>query len=142
MMSITRERKRANFKAIEMELRYYPQLKQQLEDARADIIEATPFSDVSVETELGNSVLSKVIQLQSSAALQETSRRVRAIEYALEETANRCDTSRVRLIELKYFDNKLTNEGIMQELKIGSNSFYRWRREFVRLVAERLGWVV
>lgn len=141
MTSISRQRRRANFKAIEMELRYYHQLKQQLAEAREDIIESTARAEVPADTGPGNTVLSKVLQLVSSNTMRETERRLKAIEAAIEHT-RRLDDCRLQLIEMKYFDNKLTNEGIMQELGVGSNTFYRWRRDFVKLVAECLGWDV
>ena len=142
MTSIARQRRRANFKAIEMELRFYNQLKQQLAVAREDIIESTSFADVPAHTGPGNTVLSKVLQLSSCAALIETERRIKAIDAALEETANRGEPNRIRLIQMKYFDNKLRDEGIIDELHISKRTLHRWKRDFVLLVAERLGWLV
>lgn len=103
MTSISRQRRRANFKAIEMELRYYHQLKQQLAEAREDIIESTACAEVPADTGPGNTVLSKVLQLVSSNTMRETERRLKAIEAAMEHT-RRLDDCRLQLIEMKYFD--------------------------------------
>ncbi len=140
-MSEERRRRRANFKLIEAELRYYSKLKKELADAREDIIEGTSYPDVPTHTGPGNTVLSKVLRLTTSASLLETQKRIEAVEYALCVT-KRHDGARMRLVEMKYFDNKLTDAGIMQELCVGRDTFYRWRRDFVQLVAERLGWEV
>lgn len=141
MMTVSQARKRANFKAIEAELRYYNKLRQELRAAKDDIIESTPQQEVAAFTGPGNPVLSKVLRLSTSAAILETERRLEAIEYALAMT-KRLDNCRARLVQLKYFDNKLTDIGIMEELCISYRTFHRWRRDFVTLVAERLGWEV
>ena len=140
-MTPERRRRQANFKTIEAELRYYSKLKRELAEAREDIIESTAYADVPAHTGPGNTVLAKVLRLRTSAALLETERRIEAIEYALAITKKH-DGARIRLVEMKYFDNKLTDAGIMQQLCIGRDTFYRWRRDFVKLVAERLGWEV
>ncbi len=141
MRYLSKNRRRANFHCIEMELRYYQTLKKQIEDFRSDIIEGTQHSDVSVHTGPGNTVLSKVMRLTASPMMLETERRVQAIEWALDQTKT-ADPERVKLVELKYFDNKLRDEGIADRLHISRTTFYRWRRDFVALVAERLGWEV
>lgn len=141
MTPITKQRRKATFKLIETELRFYHQMKQKLAEEREHIIESTPTSDVPTKTGPGNPVLSKVLQLYSSAAIVETERRVRAIEHALSVT-EQCDPIRIQFVELKYFENRLTDTGIMMELGIGKSTFYRWRSDLVRLIAEQLGWDV
>lgn len=141
MTPVPKQRRKAAFKLIESELRFYHQLKQKLEEEREHIIESTPFSDVPIHTGPGNPVLSKVLRLYSSAAIVETERRVRAIEHALTVTEQR-DPRRIRFVELKYFENRLTDTGIMMELGISKSAFYRWRSDLVRLIAEQLGWEV
>ena len=139
--AVSQRRRRANFKSIEEELRYYHQLQQDLAQYKADIIDATDYAEVPAHTGPGNTVLAKVLRLRSSAAILETERRICAIEYAI-QTTRQHDPDRLRLIELKYFDHRLTDEGIMEQLHVSRDTFYRWRRDFVRLVAERLGWEV
>jgi len=136
--TVERKRKRANFQMIEWELRYYQKLRAQLADGREEIVHATVTPDVPVQTGTGDMVLSKVLRLTSTAKLQEAERRIEAIEYALAMT-RRQDPARVELVKKKYFENKLTDEGIMEALHISRDTFYRWRRDFVSLVAERLG---
>ena len=138
---ISHRRRRANFRAVEEEVRYYHQLRKELAQRKQDIIEATDYAEVPMRTGPGNTVLAKVMQMRSSAVILETERRIAAVEYALQATKAR-DESRFRMITLKYFENRLTDEGIWLEIGIGRDTFYRWRREFVELVAGRMGWEV
>jgi RinA family phage transcriptional activator len=133
--------KRANFKLIEKELYHYLARKAELEHERNNILNGTAFPEVCIQSGPGNSTQSKAMQLQSGV-LMETARRLAAIEYGIQRLRTSPEPMRWELVKKKYFENRLTHEGIMAELCIGHDTFYRWRREFVELVAERLGWEV
>lgn len=80
-----------------------------------------------------------------SLAFREMARRVEAIEYMLSLLRSSQDPdapAKLRLVEEKYFKRRLTDEGIWNELHISMKTFYRWRREVIEIIAERLGWVV
>jgi len=80
-----------------------------------------------------------------SLAFREMSRRVEAIDYMLSLLRSSQDPeapAKLRLVEEKYFKRRLTDEGIWNELHISMKTFYRWRREVIEIIAERLGWVV
>lgn len=80
-----------------------------------------------------------------SLAYREMARRVEAIEYMLSLLRSSQDPdapAKLRLVEEKYFKRRLTDEGIAAELHISMSTFYRWRREVIGIVAERLGWIV
>jgi RinA family phage transcriptional activator len=131
----------ANFKAIEAELYGYQDTKKDLELIEEDIIESSPFQEVSVQSGTsGDSTANKAIKLSSSKELLEVRRRVNAIERALEILQK--DQIKLRLLQMKYFERKYTDSGIMNELHIGNNTFYRWRREIVKLVGSILGWKI
>lgn len=136
-----RDLKRANFRLIEKELYCYEARKRDFEQMRADIIEATYTPEVAVQTGPGDTTLSKVIKLQSGVLL-ETARRLAAIEYAIDLIKQSPEAAKWELVRLKYFDRRYTDEGIMRELHISRDTFYRWRREFIEIIADRLGWEI
>lgn len=80
-----------------------------------------------------------------SLAFREMARRVEAIEYMLSLLRSSQDPdapAKLRLVEEKYFKRRLTDQAIADELSVSMSTFYRWRREVIEIVAERLGWVV
>jgi RinA family phage transcriptional activator len=52
------------------------------------------------------------------------------------------EPGRYDLIRLAYWDRRFTVKGICDQLSISERTYYRWRREALQLVAERLGWEV
>lgn len=136
-----KELRRANFRTIEKELYHYPARKREFERMRADILYSTPVPDVPASTGPGDPTANKVMHLQSGVLL-EIARRLEAIEYAIKVVQAHEEKGRWELVRLKYFEQRLTNQGIMQRLNIGHDTFYRWRREFIELIADRLGWEV
>jgi len=47
---------------------------------------------------------------------------------------------RRRFIELKFWDRRLTNEGIAQELALSESTVRQWRRKFLTQVGVNIGW--
>lgn len=138
-MEAVKTKKRANFRLIEKELYCYESTKKEYERLRDDIINRTAVPDVPVYMGPGNPTLARAIELQS-AVLIETGRRLAAIEQALEIIKR--EPIRWQLVRLKYFEGRLTDQGIMNELHLSERTFRRWRREFIELIAERLGWEI
>lgn len=143
ILAITsRDIRRATSRLIEKELYHYEERKKEYEQLRGDILEGTVYPDVSgVQTGPGDVTQAKAMRLQSGALL-EVGRRLAAIEWAIDRTKNSPDKYRYQLIKRKYFEQRLTNQGIMYELSIGHDTFYRWKKEFIELIADRLGWEV
>lgn len=133
--------KRANFRVIEQELYHYPERRKMLEEMRLDIIESGGQPEVPIDTGPGDPTSRKAIKLRTSVAIYETERRLKAIEDVLKVT-ERIEPDKYKLVRLKYFEQKLTNQGIMAELNISATTFYRWRQEFIKEIADRLGWEV
>jgi hypothetical protein len=77
-----------------------------------------------VQSDPGDTTANKAAKLQSGI-LAEITRRLEAIEWACEVTRRHSESNRWQLVKLKYFDGRLTNDGIMQELKVGHDTFYR-----------------
>lgn len=141
-MTRNRARKRAAFELIEREVESYHELKKWLDEEKMAIIESSPSNEVAVQSGPGDPTASKTIKLCSSKTILEIERRVNAIEYALSVVKRSGEANWMRLIELKYWDNRLTHAGIASELNISRATFHRWRRKFIELVADRLGWEV
>lgn len=132
---------KANFRAIEAELYGYLDTKRELELMEEEILEGSPFQEVAVQSgTTGDTTANKAIKLVSSKELLEVRRRINAIEKTL--VVLQQNETKLRLLQMKYFERKFTDQGIMMELHIGNNTFYRWRREIVRLVGSYLGWRV
>ncbi len=131
----------ANFKAIEAELYGYQDTKKDLELMEEEIIESSPFQEVSVQAGItGDSTANKAIKLTSSKELLEVRRRINAIEKALVVLQH--DGCKLKLLQMKYFERKYSDLGIQQELHISRETFYRWRRDIIKLVGSYLGWRV
>ncbi|MDW5300743.1 MAG: hypothetical protein SA378_11515 [Sedimentibacter sp.] len=131
----------SNFKLIEAELYGYNDTKKELELMEEEILEGSAFQEVCVQSgTTGDTTANKAIKMISSKAILECERRIKAIEKTL--VILQQDETKLRMLQMKYFERKFTDTGIMNELHIGNNTFYRWRREIVKLVGSYLGWRV
>lgn len=143
-MSDKRDRylKRANYRLIEEELRCYKETKKMLEELREDVLDGTNrIEGPRAEGYTGDPTGSKAIKL-TGIALTEAGRRVAAIERSFEQIKRAGDPRRLQSLEMKYFGGYYTDRGIAKELGIAESTARRWRKEFVCLVAEKLGWIV
>ena len=143
MLALERDRylKRANYRLIEEEIRCYQETKKMLEELRDDVIEGTNKVDgPRAEWQVGDPTGSKAIKL-TAIALSEAGKRVAAIERSFEQI-KRGDPRRSQSLEMKYFGGYYTDRGIARELGIAESTVRRWRKEFVGLIAEKLGWIV
>jgi RinA family phage transcriptional activator len=143
VLALERDRylKRANYRLIEEEIRCYQETKKMLEELRDDVIEGTNKVDgPRAEGQVGDPTGSKAIKL-TAIALSEAGKRVAAIERSFEQI-KRGDPRRSQSLEMKYFGGYYTDRGIARELGIAESTVRRWRKEFVGLIAEKLGWIV
>jgi len=129
---------KSNVRLIEAELYTYNETKDELELLEDEIIDSTPFIEAAVQSELSDSTASKAIKLSSSKELIEIRRRMNAIEKALSILPE----EKMKLVRLKYFERKLTDIGIINELHVGSKTYYRWKKEIIELIGSYLGWRV
>lgn len=140
--AMNKDIKRANFRLIEKELYHYKIRKSELEEMKAAIIESGGQPEIPIDTGPGDPTYAKVAKLQSSGVILETERRIKAIEWALGVVERTQDSARLKLIQMKYFEQRFTDRGTQEELGISERTFYRWRREFIALIADRLGWEI
>lgn len=132
---------KANFKLIETELRCFKDSKTYLEDLRRDIIEGAQLQGERVQSSsISDTTSNKAIRLVSSPEILEISKRINAIEDGLMIIAKH--DLKIRLLKMKYFEHKYTDRGIMEELNIGQNCFYKWRTEIITVIANKLGWKI
>jgi len=148
--------RRANFQLIELELYNYRWSRQMLAQALRELdliadstVMALPPDEDRVQTSryLSDIVAERAEELMRErrhtvAVLQETARRLDAIEYMLRRLEQDPEPAKKRLVELRYFEGRLTDEAIQQELGISARTLRRWRREAVEVVAGRLGLLV
>ena len=128
---------RATFRYVESELYTYQDLCREIEDLRTDIIEGVPAADENggKSYEISDPAFNKAAQLVTNRRLQWMERSIKAISCVLLQT----DEQKRRLIELKYWDGRLSNTGIAEALNIELSTFYRWRRAVVHAVAVEMG---
>jgi RinA family phage transcriptional activator len=136
-----------NFKLIEEEIKNYHEVKKQLEEKKLDIIEASSIRDIfggkMHTTKLAsNPTLAKTEKILLSKAIMEVERRIEAIKYAIEIFKLDKEPAKIKLIEMHYWQRELTPEGVCKKLYISYATFRRWRREFIELIANRLGWLI
>ena len=134
----------ATLRLIEAEIRNYHQTIETLRELEESI--ALPgqgeFGNGTRSTEPGDPTPSRAYRMMTSAQLLEIRRRVDAIEYMLRVVKSSPEPGRYELIRLAYWDGRYTVMGICDKLNIGKTTYYRWRREALQLVAERLGWEI
>lgn len=129
----------SNFKMIEAELYCYQESKKELELMEEEILESTAYQEVAVQSgTTGDTTANKALKLVSSREILEVKRRLGAIEKAI--NILKCgDEKKLKLLEMKYFERRYTDQGIANELFIDRATFYRWRNEIISLIATYLG---
>jgi RinA family phage transcriptional activator len=134
----------ASLRLIEAEIRNYHQTVETLREIEESI--ALPgqgeFGNGTRSTEPGDPTPARAYKMMTSAQLLEIRRRVDAIEYMLRVVQASPEPGRYDLIRLAYWDGRYTVRGICDQLSISERTYYRWRREALQLVAEKLGWEI
>jgi RinA family phage transcriptional activator len=129
---------RGNFKVIEYELLHYHENKKIYQHHENEILHSSPLAQEIRSTDIKKPTEIKALQLLSNNHMVEMKRRLDAVEYALSHV----DTIRQQLIAEKYFVMDLTDAGIMDKLHIERATYYRYRRDVIELIADRLGWII
>ena len=109
-----REYKNKALALLEMEVRQYHETKAELEEEKEGIILASmPVGDgLPRGTETSDPAFRMASKLLSSAEIRRMSKVVKAIEQAMSEFCAKEGKTRYRWIVLKFWDRRLTNEGI------------------------------
>lgn len=130
---------RQEFKFVERKLYDYPANKQIIRDYEAQreaILHRTKDNDGQPRgSGIGKPTETTAIQL---ALLEQ---RVRCESFwirAIEDTMELLSDEDKMLVQLKYFEGYLTNDGIMLKMGIERNRFYRMRAEIITKFAKRM----
>ena len=132
----------ASLRLIEAEIRNYHQTVKDLRELEESIAMPSMSEESSKTTEPGDPTPARAIRMMTSTQLMEIRRRVGAIEHMLEILRAHPESGRHELIRLAYWDGRYTVKGICDQLSISERTYYRWRREALQVVAERLGWEI
>lgn len=141
------ERLKRRVKAyVEYELECYPGNKDEYDDTRDDIIDHSAMPQEGSYINSRNSVHSptedKSIKLVTNKRLRQLEHIVLAINKTLDmlEKADQLkDTCKKRVIEMRYFERKLTPVGIALELGMSERTVYNYCDEFIKLCAAEMG---
>ena len=130
---------RQEFRFVERKLYDYPANKQIIRDYEAQreaILQRTKDNDGQPRgSGIGKPTETTAIQL---ALLEQ---RVRCESFwirAIEDTMELLSDEDKMLVQLKYFEGYLTNDGIMFKMGIERNRFYRMRAEIITKFAKRM----
>lgn len=129
---------KVNFNLIESELYHYHHTKKMYKQLEDDIINGSGIAPEIRGTQISKPTENKAMKLITNLQVIEMRKRLDAIEYVMQLLPEHLLT----LLQEKYFNKRLTNYGIMQQLNIEQATFYRYRREIIAMIAERLGWIV
>lgn len=129
---------KVNFNLIESELYHYHHTKKMYKQLEDDIINGSGIAPEIRGTQISKPTENKAMKLITNLQIIEMRKRLDAIEYVMQLLPEHLLT----LLQEKYFNKRLTNYGIMQQLNIEQATFYRYRREIIAMIAERLGWIV
>jgi RinA family phage transcriptional activator len=131
------------FKFVEKELYKYTSNKKLIESVDAEvstmpeaIASALGNTSGGHSGKTSNTTMSKAMRM---VYMQKKAERARFYTKAIEDTMELLDPQGQKLIELKYFNQYYTNAGVMRELHITKNVFYRLRNEVIHRIAERMG---
>lgn len=130
------------FRHVEAELFAYPYRKREIIRLREDILVPYQPTDENIgggkSNMPGDPTGKKAIALAANAKLHNLER----ISDAIDEVFNKLPQVKQEFIRVKYWTTpqRLTTIGICVKLGISDRTFSRWRSQFVRDVAEILGW--
>ena len=132
---------RTYYKYIENELYNYHNNKLELENFKDDIIQGSSYqSGDRVQTStLSDETATKAVKLTSSVRLNQLTRTIRGIETGINILKTQPEPYKYRLLEMKYFDCQYTDMKIAHELSISMETYYRWKRQIVNLIAINIG---
>lgn len=124
------------FRYIEHELYNYDKTKKDLELYRENVLESTPFKEVSVQAGLGDPTASKAVKLSSSAFVINAENVLYAVDKALAVLGDRYRD----IFKYKYQLGWPWQE-VAVELDLSDRTYFRLRRELVAVVGQYMGLV-
>jgi len=126
------------FRYIEAELRDFKRTVQEYEILRLDIINSSPNPDITgVHAGTSNPTEVKATAVIMNKKLT----RLEGVVKAVRLVYSNLERDKQRFIELKYWGNSLTDEGIARSLYITGKTLYRWKKSIIYAIARELGYL-
>lgn len=139
-MAATQKIRKGTFLHVESELFAYHETRKEIVRLKNEILHSSSSADENVGGGRGNlpgdPTSRTAILLTSHKKLEQLQNIVDAIESVVEKLTD----EKKRLVCLRYWEKRLTWDGIAAELHVSRRQAMRWRDEIVRAVAEKIGW--
>lgn len=132
--------KRATYRYIEAEIYDYPSTVEEITRLRQEIIEGGSPDDTQTRVQ-SNRISDPTADRATRLVMDKRLRRLEEVRNAIDRVYQNLDPDRKRLVEMKYWEKRLTHTGIAGELHIDRATFYRWKNGIVRAIALELGLV-
>ena len=130
--------KRATYRYIEAEIYDYPSTVGEITRLRQEIIEGGSPDDTQTRVQ-SNRISDPTADRATRLVMDKRLRRLEEVRNAIDRVYQNLDPDRKRLVEMKYWEKRLTHTGIAEDLHIGERTFYRWKDDVVKAVALELG---
>ena len=130
--------KRATYRYIEAEIYDYPSTVEEITRLRQEIIEGGSPDDTQTRVQ-SNRLSDPTADRATRLVMDKRLRRLEEVRNAIDRVYQNLDPDRKRLVEMKYWEKRLTHTGIAEDLHIGERTFYRWKDDVVKAVALELG---
>ena len=127
----------AVYRYVENELYNYPYTLEAIEELREDIISGVSGEKLAVQAGLSNPTAAKATRLTIDARLMHLER----VRRSIEKVYNALPPEKKKVVELKYWDRRLSDYGIYQSIPIARRTYFRWRNEIITAIATDLGLV-
>jgi len=125
------------YRYIESELRHYKQTCKELESLKREIILETPEPQEGHSSTPGDPTGSKTAKILQDKRI----RRLEGIVNAIRNVYEHCDESKKKLIEMKYWQNRYTDQGISYHLGVDDRTIRRWKQITIYAIAQELGYL-
>lgn len=131
--------KRATFRYIESELYSYKDTKKEIKQLRDQIIHGKE-NDENIGGGQSNLPGQPTELVATRLATHKTLQNLVEVTDAIENVYKQVSDEHRSIIDLKYFDNhKLYWDDVAYQLSMHRNTVFKYRREFILLVANKLG---
>ena len=129
------------FKYIEGELRAYKQMEKQLESISTEVILETPLPQEGHSSTPGNPTMQKAIKINNKIYSNPQLRQMQKEVDAIRTVYYQCDDKKRQIIELCYWKQQLTTEGIAYRLGVDRRTISRWKQKIIYDIAIKLGYL-
>jgi len=126
---------------VEHELYNYKNSSKELREIQDEIINSSPSpSGERVQSStLSDETATKAMRLTSNARLSQLEKTIKGIETGIRILKSDSEQGKYKLLQMKYFECEYTDKKIAQELCISIETYYRWKRQIVTLMAMFMG---